>query len=344
MTRARVVPLQLVAWCLAAWALAAPPAAAELYVYHDRLFAGVPATVLVYGSVGHEISGYEPPVITPHEVDSYYNADRIELSLTRYSASSYSSRFAYRVDIPDPKAGISHLVVKLKDGEVLFDAAILVESEIEVIPSRTFLTEAETLRVRTRFSSSFGELGETVEVVDGKIRLKLAISCHLFCPIPFPTTQYELESAPLGPFPAGEYQLELWSENLEGGGTLLYQEKVVVVPEQARLRGGRFVVDVPLDPPHGFSARLAAPPSADSALFYFFNRENWELMVKVLDGCAINGHYWVFGAASTDVGHTVIVRDTTNPARVREYRHAAGAPAPAIADIQAFACNPGDPQ
>ena len=38
----------------------------------------------------------------------------------------------------------------------------------------------------------------------------------------------------------------------------------------------------------------------DSGLFTFFNRENWEVLIKVLDGCALNGHVWVYGASTTD--------------------------------------------
>ena len=33
----------------------------------------------------------------------------------------------------------------------------------------------------------------------------------------------------------------------------------------------------------------------DSGLFTFFSRENWEILIKVLDGCALNGHVWVYG-------------------------------------------------
>lgn len=341
MPKTDTLPSTLVAMCLAALVFVVTPATAEAGLSHDRLFAGIPGTVLVYGTTGYDISGYEAPTITPHEPDSYYTGDRIELQLTRYPSSSVPSRFAYRIDLPDPKPGISRVIVKIQDGEVLLDAALLVDSPVEVLASRTLLTENETLQVRARFNSTFGEFAEEVEVIGNRIRLEVGMGCSAFCPFPIPINSYELESVPLGPFPAGEYLLEVWTDNLDSI-TVLHQEKIVVVPELARLRGGRFSVEVPLDPPHGFPARLAALPSVDSALFYFFDRGNWELMVKVLDGCAINGYFWVFGAASTDVGHTVIVRDTSSPVRERQYRHPAGTPAPAIADIQAFACNPGD--
>lgn len=68
-------------------------------------------------------------------------------------------------------------------------------------------------------------------------------------------------------------------------------------------------------------ATVAAAGSTDSALFWFFDPSNWEILVKVIDGCAENGHYWVFAAGTTDVEHTLEVTDlvtgqvfsTTNP-------------------------------
>ena len=48
----------------------------------------------------------------------------------------------------------------------------------------------------------------------------------------------------------------------------------------------------------------------DSGLFTFFNLENWEILIKVLDGCALNGHVWVYGASTTDLGYSIRVTDT----------------------------------
>ena len=73
----------------------------------------------------------------------------------------------------------------------------------------------------------------------------------------------------------------------------------------------------------------------DSGLFRFFNRENWEILIKVLDGCALNGHVWVYGASTTDLGYSIRVTDTVTGA-VKEYRNEPGLPAPAITDGKAF--------
>ena len=65
------------------------------------------------------------------------------------------------------------------------------------------------------------------------------------------------------------------------------------------------------------------------------------LPAKVLDGCALNGHVWVFGATTTDLGYTIQVTDTATGA-VREYRNEPGKPAAAITDSTAFpeGCRP----
>jgi hypothetical protein len=55
---------------------------------------------------------------------------------------------------------------------------------------------------------------------------------------------------------------------------------------------------------------LAEKGVGRGGLFWFFSAENPELVVKVLNGCAINGSYWVFYSAATDVGLTLTVTDT----------------------------------
>jgi len=74
----------------------------------------------------------------------------------------------------------------------------------------------------------------------------------------------------------------------------------------------------------------------DSGLFYFFNEDNWEMLVKVLDGCTVNNHYWVFSAAATNVEYTLTVTDTQTET-VRTYFNPLGTSAPAITDTTAFA-------
>ncbi len=84
---------------------------------------------------------------------------------------------------------------------------------------------------------------------------------------------------------------------------------------------------------------LGAAASDDSGLFWFFNAANWEMLIKVIDGCSFNSRYWVFAAATTDVAYTVTVTDTeTNDTAT--YNNTLGVSSPAITDTEAFATCP----
>lgn len=84
---------------------------------------------------------------------------------------------------------------------------------------------------------------------------------------------------------------------------------------------------------------VAFPRSDDSGLFFFFDPGNWEMLVKVLDGCNFNGHWWVFAAATTDVEYTLTVTDTVTE-ESRTYENELGQAAAAVTDTQAFATCP----
>jgi hypothetical protein len=77
----------------------------------------------------------------------------------------------------------------------------------------------------------------------------------------------------------------------------------------------------------------------NTGVFWFFQQENWELLVKVLNGCHLNNHYWVFGGGATDVSYKVTVEDLQS-GDTWEYENAQGQASPAIADTSAFATCP----
>ncbi len=79
--------------------------------------------------------------------------------------------------------------------------------------------------------------------------------------------------------------------------------------------------------------------SQDSGLFWFFDPDNWEMMVKVLSGCGFNDRFWVFASATTNVEYTLRVTDTETGV-TREYVNPLGTSAPAITDTNAFAICP----
>ena len=93
-------------------------------------------------------------------------------------------------------------------------------------------------------------------------------------------------------------------------------------------------------------AQVVHTTSDKSGLFYFFDPGNWEVLVKVLDGCGHNGYFWVYAAAATDVGFDIDVYDmaTGHPPLQKQYRKPAGPPAPAHVDVTAFACEAAVPE
>ena len=73
-------------------------------------------------------------------------------------------------------------------------------------------------------------------------------------------------------------------------------------------------------------------------LFWFFSSDNPAMLIKVLDGCSINGYYWIFYSAGTNVGLVTTVRDT-HTGQVWQRTNADGTAAPPEQDITAFACD-----
>ena len=105
--------------------------------------------------------------------------------------------------------------------------------------------------------------------------------------------------------------------------------------EQLCLNGGRFGVTVTWKDFQGHTGQgTAAAISGDTGTFWFFNAANVELVVKALDGRAVNGHFWIFFGALSNVEYTVTVTDSQTGA-VRRYTNPSGRFA-SVADTLAF--------
>jgi hypothetical protein len=105
------------------------------------------------------------------------------------------------------------------------------------------------------------------------------------------------------------------------------------------LQGNRFRAEVTWRTGDGSTGAGHAVPIAgvgDSGLFWFFGPQNLEMLVKVLDACSLNQHYWVYAASATDVELTLSVTDEATGARYQSF-HPLGPPAPALTDTNAFA-------
>jgi ELWxxDGT repeat protein len=101
------------------------------------------------------------------------------------------------------------------------------------------------------------------------------------------------------------------------------------------LNGNRFAVEASWTDFTGRSGNgVAAALTGDTGYFWFFAPENVEVVLKVLDGRAVNGKFWVFYGALSSVEYTLTVTDTLTGA-VRTYHNPSGQLA-SFADTSAF--------
>ena len=106
------------------------------------------------------------------------------------------------------------------------------------------------------------------------------------------------------------------------------------------LLGSRFEVRANWQAPGQGGAATVIPRTSDTGMFWFFSRDNVELVVKVLDGCASNGHRWVLMGGLTDVVVDVSVMDTVT-GETKSYGSPGGSPFRTMIDGTAFACDAG---
>ncbi len=65
----------------------------------------------------------------------------------------------------------------------------------------------------------------------------------------------------------------------------------------------------------GSGAGQGVALTSDSGYFWFFNSANIELVVKVLDACTVNDHFWVFAGGLTNVDVVMTITDTETGAQ-----------------------------
>jgi hypothetical protein len=119
----------------------------------------------------------------------------------------------------------------------------------------------------------------------------------------------------------------------------MYGEIEVEAPEDPgvlRLGEDRFRIEVSWSAARQGTSGVgtAVPITSDTGAFWFFQPTNLELMIKVLDARAINGHFWVFYGALSNVEYTITVTDTETGA-VHLYHNPDGQLA-STADTEAF--------
>ena len=105
---------------------------------------------------------------------------------------------------------------------------------------------------------------------------------------------------------------------------------------------GGYGVSLCYETPEGLvgEGRAGIWASGESGLMWFFSRENAEMLVKVLNGCAHNGYRWVFVAPVTDVAFNLQVTSSRGNRWLN--RNRLGDTAATSSDITAFECETND--
>ncbi len=184
-------------------------------------------------------------------------------------------------------------------------------------------------------------------VVEGNTITQHFVEDCIFVPVNSPHV-FEKEFQ-VGPLAAGEYEIRFITFVAGEARPRLHRQTLIVhdadrcVPSDTALclQDGRIRVEVDWKDFEDHAGKGHPIPLAgqdDSGLFWFFKEENIELTVKVLNGCALGDHFWVFLSSGSTVEHTVTVTDTRF-GRKKTYTNDRGEAAPLIADTAAFSCD-----
>ncbi len=164
--------------------------------------------------------------------------------------------------------------------------------------------------------------------------------------LPANTTSVVIEHIPPASFRA--YQVVATNNRgssnptLEVGATTLAEvAECVEDGDTMCLNQGRFRVELQWQSAQDGGAGAAELLTNDTGYTWFFNKDNVEVVVKVLDGCAINQRYWVFAGGLTDVKAIMKVIDSETGVAATYYNAPGGAFEP-VRDQETFAvCSQG---
>ena len=215
-------------------------------------------------------------------------------------------------------------------------------SRIEVVPAHPTIDDDVTLLVSGFGSCVFADPpifdDRTIQVTAGERGI---------CDPPPPSGPYEIP-VDLGPLVEGLWEVEFYSEPYDT--RLVATTEIEVIPSDQCATGGqtlclqedRFRVEADWKTAEGATGHAqAVGQTPDSGLFWFFDEDNLELLVKVLDGCETFDTYWVFASGLTNVGVTLTVTDLLTSDEW-SYTTSVGETFEPVLDTQAFSTCPSD--
>ena len=239
----------------------------------------------------------------------FFNADNVEVVVKVLDGCALNQRYwVFAGGLTDVKA-----VMKVIDSETGVAATYYNKPGTAFQP----VQDQETFAVCPQGANLYGEsrylLGdEEMETLRGGMDLAAAAGSAepgFELPLPFQVAQAQ-----------------------DGGGSCEPDEQTLC------LEKGRFAVRATWDSGDGKTGDAVAwPLTGDTGLYWFFAPTNVEMVLKVLDGCGINRHRWVFAGGLTDVGVTMTVTDTETGLE-QVYENPVGTAFEPVQDLKAFAC------
>jgi hypothetical protein len=188
-----------------------------------------------------------------------------------------------------------------------------------------------------------GSSGAPEVDANGRVVGQLLGACGTDAGLGFPCTFPTFYDVLDGAFAVTYPHVSRWLNPGGGAGSCVPDAATLCIDDQPGDQ--RFKVQVPFHTSQGGGlsgngnpAALAGLGFTRAGLFWFFSADNPELLVKVLNGCSLGGHYWVFVSGATNAALTVTVTDTqTGHAWTRT--NADGTPVPTIQDTSALPCS-----
>jgi sugar lactone lactonase YvrE len=105
---------------------------------------------------------------------------------------------------------------------------------------------------------------------------------------------------------------------------------------QVCMLDGRFRAEVTWQTPDGNQGQgRPVSYSDDTSEFWFFGPGNLEMVVKMVDGCPVNSHYWAFAGGLTNVAVTLTLTDTQT-GKSKTYTNNQGIALKPVQDTAAF--------
>ena len=153
--------------------------------------------------------------------------------------------------------------------------------------------------------------GSKARIEEGRVILPLTLFDICDPPVPQPFS----ETYSFGPLPPGTWTLEAVA-----GDQSLARKSLDVIPASPDLffHNRKFRVRVEWSTPDGalHGNAYGVPLSEEAGHLWFFNGSNPEILVKILDGRPVNGHWWVFISSNTNLEfmvHVEIFPDILTP-------------------------------